>query len=250
MFGIEFLDANLTEPYMNWNAFDMPDPTNLVLTFYLAVVIEEAAENSQLHNDPEIVYPVHGGMALILDCYFTTFNINYTFFNGSVVDYMAEIASSTIAWDFNSPLGDEGTLTALSQGVDLALGEPSSAALARTWAKSYSSVAVAILASVYEARPTLVESLVQDVVVTKILLAQVWAIVALNVLFATIGLILGISALRVDSFSVPAVQKGLGVEGLVACLFETDRTGEEWLKAGMLGRAMTRRVIILGIDWP
>jgi hypothetical protein len=66
----------------------------------------------------------------------------------------------------------------------------------------------------------LAETRIQSILVTKIARAPVLAIATLNVLFALLGLSLGIVALVVDSESVSAVQRGLGVEGLVASLLE------------------------------
>lgn len=214
-----FLDANLTQPYIfSSNSNDVIQTTS---SWYLGVAVRTApsAQSALLRQDPDIITPFHGGMAYILGCEINAYNVNYSFSNGSIGSFSTTGANGTITWLFNGAIGWLPS-DYMQPGIDISLAETTVADLARTWAKYYSGLAVSIMASVHEGRPNLNESTVQTIIVSKVPIGPLLGLVVLNILFSILGLWLGFVAFRSASSPVAAVSGGLNVEGLVAQLFE------------------------------
>lgn len=176
-----------------------------------------------LQKDPDITVPLHGGMALILLCNVTSYNVNYSYYNSTIDNITKTVANGTLSWLFNSLLGPTaGSQLSLEQIVDTAFSKANTAAeIANTWATAYSKMAVSILASIHDGHPNLAENVSQASIVTKISRPAFLALVILNAIFALLGLWLGVWAFLIDSSSVSAIAGGLSVEGMVPSVFES-----------------------------
>jgi len=237
MFGAEFFDSNFSQPYANHTVFTAGstaiDTNQQPSSFVLALAVRTSFGTSSvqtLQTDPEIILPEHGGLAFILSCNVATYDVTYTYFNSSITNVDTSPANGSTTWLWNNVMGGSGTIAHLQDGIDVASNEPTADALAHTWSRFYSEQAVAVLASAFDGRPNLEESFVQTSIVTKIARGPLMALVALNLLFALAGLLIGIVALVGDSAAVTAVSGGLSVEGLVGMLFGREGVMVEGMK--------------------
>lgn len=76
------------------------------------------------------------------------------------------------------------------------------------------------LASQLSSRPSLLTQVRSSKVVTRLPVAALWTLVAANTLYAVLGMVIAICAMRKASAEVGQVQMRLGVAGFVAALFE------------------------------
>lgn len=229
IYGAEFFDANFSQPYANHSVVtspkEIPNYSQLPSTILMAVVAKSpfaVGGQDELQQDPDIITPAHGGLAFVLSCNVTTFDVTYEFFNNSIVNAEISQANGTVTWLWNSVMGYFDSTAHLTQGLNAAILSPTAAIMAQVWARSFSEQAVAILSSAFNARPNLEESQVSSKIVTKIARWPLLTLVASNLVFALLGLALGLFVLVNDSAAVSAVTRGLGVEGIVARMFERE----------------------------
>lgn len=149
-----------------------------------------------IFDDPEMITPVHGGLAFVIYCNATVYEVQYSWVNGSVVSFDATETNTSMAKLVRAPmlyrrfaenfLGEAATVAALSN---------TSQELADKFSTSYSQAAMALAAGVFSRRRNVEEQVRSSFLVARVPKPPLYVLVGLNLLFAAVGLVLGAIAL-------------------------------------------------------
>ncbi len=177
---------------------------------------------------PEIVAPIHGGIAFVLSCSATLYDIEYDSVNGSVSRFITTASNNSVAniWQgvmaFTS--GNMGRPNLL-QASTLAAYSDSAQELADKMAFAYSKVALAVGAEAILPRPALAAQERDSFLVARVPAAPLFTLVITNLLFVCMGFVLTFVALASSGGEVREIQARLSVKGLIADRFESLRGG-------------------------
>ncbi len=198
--------------------------------FYWNAANLDSDSTNLLRADPEIVTPVHGGIAWVMACTSTAYLATYSFANGTLDYYeitkannsvadllMAALAYTTIGrWAMRQAAINAG-LAKTAQGV------------ADLLAVSYSQIAMSVVAGVMEAQPANQLQLRQSQLVARIPKAPLFTLLSSNLVFALTGVILAAVALGSMGGSsgkeLTDIQARLSNVGMVAAAFEPEKGG-------------------------
>lgn len=171
---------------------------------------------------PEIVTPVHGGIAFALLCSSKMYDIQYDSVNGSITQFIATPSNDSIAniWQGSMTYTTIGW-PSLQQAASLATFSNSAQELADKIALAYSRVALAVSADVVV--PSRASAAQRNSFVSRVQIAPLFMLVAANLLFVLLGVVLTIVALVAGNGEVHDVQTRLSIVGLVADSFEGSR---------------------------
>jgi len=180
---------------------------------------------------PEIVGVTHGGIAFVLFCAITLYDVEYDSVNGSVTRFVATPSNESVAniWQIPPGIsGDHGAPTLL-QAAELAIFSTNAQELADTIALAYSKSSLALGAQSVMRTPALAVQQRESFIVARVPAAPLFTLVIANILFAIVGVILcgiAFTASRGNG-DVREVQARLSIIGLVANNFENmaDREG-------------------------
>lgn len=192
--------------------------------FGIATLVSESLSNL-ISDVPDIVTPVHGGVAYVLGCSTTLYDITYTSVNSSITAFTASKSNESVANIWQGPMAY--TLVSqmsLQQAATVAtLGSKSAQEIADKFAVSYSTIALATGAQVIRRRPALEAQLRTVQLVTQVPKVPLYALVAANMVFVVGGVVLAAVALGSCGTESHEVQGRLSVVGLVADRFEQSR---------------------------
>ena len=179
--------------------------------------------------DPEMVVPVHGGLAFVIYCNTTVYDVQYSWVNGSVVLFDATESNTSMAklvrgpmypgYFANNFLGEAAKVAALSD---------TSQELADKFGTSYSQAAMALSAGVFSGRRNVEEQVRSSFLVARVPKPPLYVLVGLNLLYAAVGLVLGAIALALAAGRgqgqgrdrTKDIQAHLDFRALTAQLFE------------------------------
>lgn len=180
------------------------------------------AENST--SVPEIVGVVHGGIAFVLGCSVTVYNVEYDSVNGTVTRFVTAASNDSTAniWQTTMAQTNVGN-PYLQQAASLAAFSDSAQELADKIALAYSKVALAIGAQAVMPHPALAAQERTSSLVARVPLAPLFTLVTANLLFVALGFVLTGIALGTSGGEVRDVQARLSIVGLVADRFEALR---------------------------
>ena len=208
------------------------------------------ATSTMLQNDPEIVTPVHGGMAWVLSCNTTVYEVLYNYFNGTVSKPVIGLANDTIGGLIMAPTNYDFGLSNLEIATNIASFSVSSQELANKWANSYSQIALGLSSGVFSSRSNTEEQILKEILVARIPKAPLFTLVGLNLVYAVVGIALALYAIfgsRLDDGSAD-VRERLTIPGVVAeCFEESGGARDGTVKAEQLfverkGKGLTGRV--------
>ena len=175
-----------------------------------------------LTKDPDIVIPSHGGMAWVLHCETSVYDLIYTWLNGSVSSPSLTLSNGTTGGLVAATTIYEHALPKLEIAAILSSYSGSAQELATKWADQYSGIALALSSGVMTPRPNILEQIRTQQLVARVPRAPLYALVLLNLIYAALGVLLAIYALlftRIRSGTGAARQR-LTVHGVVAECFE------------------------------
>jgi hypothetical protein len=190
-------------------------------------------------NDPNLVVPVHGGVAFILLCNSTIYDMNYTSINGSLntLEYTLSNASVTNIFQGTISITNFGTAY-LQEAATLAGLSTSSEDISNQMALSFSKAILSAGAQALQASPAIAAQERSSLIVARVPKAPLFTVIILDLLFVVIGIAFSVLALASSSGGANAdvreVQARLSVVGLVADRFEgrSARGGIRDLKEG------------------
>jgi hypothetical protein len=173
---------------------------------------------------PEIVTPTHGGIAFVLLCSSKMYDIQYDSVNGSITQFIATPSNDSVAniWQGSMAYTSIGW-PSLEQAASLATFSNSAQELADKIALAYSRVALAVGADVVVPSRASAAQQRNSFLVSRVQAAPLFTLVAANLLFVLLGVVLTIVALVAGNGEVHDVQARLSIVGLVADAFEGSR---------------------------
>jgi hypothetical protein len=179
--------------------------------------------NADQQADGNVVTPEHGGSVWLLNCSTTTYTMTYDMINGTVHNAVAQVANGSLGTIINAPL--YWGLGALPlESVAVAAGQYNDTArIAEAFAQGYSTTAMAMSSGIMTSRTNLEEQLRQPRLVSKVPKAPLYALVGLNSLYAFLGTVLAILALRSSPADTNEIRQKLTTAGIVAASFEPER---------------------------
>ena len=175
---------------------------------------------------PEIVTPVHGGVAFVLSCSTTLYDIEYDSVNGTISRFVTTTSNDSVANIWQGVMafasGNVG-LPNLLQASTLAVFSDNAQELADKMALAYSKVALAVGSEVVMPKPALAAQERKSLLVARVQAAPLFTLAVANLLFVIMGFILTFKALVSSGGETREVQARFSVLGLIADRFESAR---------------------------
>ena len=180
-----------------------------------------------------IVIEDSSAVGIVLFCKHTIWDVNYTFLNSSWTIDGAVPSNTHLANITNIPLMLGSLQPYFDSRVDDVMNTIHEQELADRYAMAYSLASMAILEGNLENAPVKTAQIRGHMLVTRISKAPLFCLVALNLIYAALGLGLTLDALRVvrKNRYLIDVQARLGMAGLTAECFEGDDTVGQRVKA-------------------
>ena len=179
-----------------------------------------------LREDPKIVRPQHRGIAWILGCGSTVYDLTYSWVDGSIREPALQTSNGTTARIFAAPLGHKFADTTLANAAILASLNDNSQDLARTWSTIFSQAGIALSAGVMSPHQNLLEQPRTSRLVARVPKAPLFTLVGLNLSYAVVGIILAFVAMSSKPRHTREVQARLSLAGLAAACFESRERNE------------------------
>lgn len=193
--------------------------------FALAALVDAQESPEQLTSDPEIVTPVHGGLAFVLFCNTTVYDIEYTSINNSITRFTPTPSNDSVTNIFEG-ITDQAIFGSfyLQQAATLAGLANSSSDLADQMGLSFSKAFVSGGAEVLQPQPAIAAQERSSFIVARVPKAPLFIVVALDFLFALLGIALTVLAVfsSCGKNEVREIQSRLTITGLVADRFEKE----------------------------
>lgn len=223
-----------------WNTFYFTDSTmssqntlyGIHNPYYFAFAAVEgtAVQHAGLVHpqpvSPETVSVLHGGIAYLLFCTTTLYDIEYDSINGTVTRFVTTASNDSVANAWHGPIsttsGNVGGPT-LQQASALGILSNTAQELADIIALAYSRTALALGAQAVMRTPALAAQERQSFLVSRVPAAPLFTLVIANLLFVVFGIALAAVAIKTSGGDVREVQARLSIVGLVADRFEGQR---------------------------
>ena len=223
-----FLDPGLTR-YANAsftsNTRADPEAINIAHNPY-HLGVWAALLPSPTDQDPppsETIYTITGTLTYLLNCTTTVYDMTYSWINGTISSPKLSVANATMGTELQWPsylnLGKRYMDTA-AYGAG---AETTNQAIADAWSTSYSTTAMGLTAGFLSNRTNLLEQIRETRLVSRVSKVPLYFLIALNLLYAGIGLALAIIAMGSRPNDCNEVRERLSIVGLVAYAFEGDR---------------------------
>lgn len=171
--------------------------------------------------DPEIVRPYKGGLAWVLGCSTTVYEVAYSRVNGTVQAYSVTRANASLGGIISAPTNEVFAQTDFDIAARISSFHDNSQDLANEWASLYSQIALGLSAGIMSPRLNIRQQTRESFLVARIPKLPLFVLIGLNLLYAVVGILL---ALYCAYFCAPRttkdIQARLSVAGLVAFCFE------------------------------
>jgi hypothetical protein len=193
--------------------------------YYLGVwaYIIGMTATDELTEGGNVVIPMHGGITWLLNCEVTTYEMTYSWVNGTDRVDDLRVANGSMGTIVNAPIYYGLGKGAMESNAYSATGESNVEALAESYAFAYSRTAMALSSGIMSSRPTLLEQTRETVLVARIPKVPLYMLVAFNLLFAIVGIVLAAVALMGSPLATNDVRERLTIAGIVAFAFEGPR---------------------------
>ena len=176
-----------------------------------------------LQSDPQIITPVHGGLSWVLLCTVSVYDATYSWVNGSIGASTLTPANASVGGIIAAPLSENFGLSNLEIGTRIASFSLTAQDVADKWANSFSQTALGLSAGVMSPRTNLQEQIRTEILVARIPKVPLFTLIGLNLLYATIGLILALYAVCASRpRATRDVQARLSVAGMAAHFENSD----------------------------
>ena len=174
---------------------------------------------------PGIVTPVHGGVAFVLLCSITMYDVEYDSVNGTISRFVATPSNASVANIWQAPMAHVDVAQPnLQTAASVAASSAKNAQdLADQIALAYSKVALGVGAQSVRRAPAIAAQKRTALLVARVPKAPLFALVGANLLFALLGCILTGVALGTSGGETRDIQARLSIVGLVADRFEGGR---------------------------
>ncbi|KAK5465272.1 hypothetical protein LTS15_001835 [Exophiala xenobiotica] len=177
--------------------------------YYALGALFGTVSTTNLENETQIVTPVHGGVAFILSCAVTTYDIEYDSINGTVTRFVATPSNASVANIWQLPMAQANVAQSNLQTAALIAATTATNAqdLADQYALAYSKAALGVGAQSVQLAPALAVQQRSSFLVTRLPTAPLFCLIAANLAFVLLGTALttGSGPFEGDKASAPAV---------------------------------------------
>jgi hypothetical protein len=230
--GIVFYrDATLAEPSNTTSPSYLTYPANPQHLAAWARTELPSTPSQRVTHDVVTPADSSSGTTWLLNCTATAHTLTYALINGTLspslsVAHPANASTGTI---LNSPLYYGFGKVSLETAAYAASQYQTPQEMADSWARAYSRASVALSSGVMVGRADLEEMVRRRVLVSRVPKTPLFVLVALNVVYAVGGVVLGVWAWRTVGKGegvgdgVNDLRERLSTAGLVACAFEGER---------------------------
>jgi hypothetical protein len=194
--------------------------------YAMGAMFQTVTNQDIFDSSGEVVSPVHLGVAFLLSCSIEMYDIEYDSINGTITRFVAKPSNISVANAWQLPIEATGVATTNLQTAALVAATTATNAtdLADQFALSYSKAALGLGAQAVQLAPALAVNERSALLVTRLPKAPLFCLLAANLAFVVLGLVLTYVALTVSGGSVRDVQARLSIAGLVADRFEHGRS--------------------------
>jgi hypothetical protein len=234
-----YTDPQLTQSYdtgafnSSTDALDLsgrcvPD-AELINPVYLGVA--GRAGGQSLSGDPGVMEGQDGGYAdFVLSCSYTTYEVNYTWFNGTIQDVsFAQSPNGTLAEIYHGSQmysSIAGGAHDLELNIMHAAQQASSSGFIHEWGSLYSVKVLSTIAAYSAGRQSMQEQERTSFLVAKVPTIPLWFIMMCSLAYVVLGFALGFAAFKSSTSNVQDLAARLSLAGLTAAAFEErDGTG-------------------------
>ncbi|OQE37406.1 hypothetical protein PENCOP_c010G02018 [Penicillium coprophilum] len=203
------------------------DTTLISNPYHYSAVILANMRNARpiaLQNEPEVLSGGHGGATIVvLTCTSTVYDIEYSSINGTIKNWKSSNSNRSTALivqgtQRHTDVGDPN----LIQAVSIAGLGSSAQDMADQFALAYSQTALAVASGAFEPRAALASQVRERILVARVPKAPLFALIAANLLFVVLGILLAMIALIAVRGNTGEAQARLTIPALVASLFEVN----------------------------
>ncbi|KAH8750642.1 hypothetical protein BGZ57DRAFT_967313 [Hyaloscypha finlandica] len=232
--GVQFFqDSGLTQNFSNIggsgkpgvslfgsNQFTPANPVYIGAWGLLLGYLFSTGTASTLLNTIDFLFPETPGLGFILGCNMTAYDLNYVWYNGSVLVQQMVLSNTSLVRILTAPFVTElANLLPLGQ---TAIGQATPSAFLDTWATGFSSMALALSSGIMSPRVTVKEQTAISMLVARIPKAPLAVLVFLTLLYASVGILLACMAAQGGTGEAKIVQGYFSVTGLAAKCFENE----------------------------
>ena len=173
----------------------------------------------------DILGLTHGGIAFVLACTITQYEIEYDSVNGTVTRFVSTLSNDSVAnvWQVPPTINGYHAAPKILEATSTGIFSSTAQELADTIALAYSQAALALGAQAVIRTPSLAVQERKSFLVSRVPAAPLFTLVAANLLFGLLGVILALIAITSSGGDVREVQARLSIVGLVADRFEGQR---------------------------
>ncbi|KAK5557546.1 hypothetical protein LTR46_004574 [Exophiala xenobiotica] len=193
--------------------------------YYALGALFGTVSTTNLENETQIVTPTHGGVAFILSCAVTTYDIEYDSINGTVTRFVATPSNASVANIWQLPMAQANVAQSNLQTAALIAATTATNAqdLADQYALAYSKAALGVGAQSVQLAPALAVQQRSSFLVTRLPTAPLFCLIAANLAFVLLGTALTYVAISTSGGEVRDIQSRLSIVGLVADRFEGNK---------------------------
>ncbi|KAF2156486.1 hypothetical protein K461DRAFT_310937 [Myriangium duriaei CBS 260.36] len=176
--------------------------------------------------DPEVVQDGLSGVAFILLCNSTSFDVTYNSINGTITRFDRISSNDSVANYFHAPMAETFvSIPAILSAAQSAFTSSNSAQeLARLFATAYSNIVLAIGGQYMQRNPAVIAQGRQERLLTELKTRPFYTLLAVNMLFVVVGIVLTMWAvITVSDRAVYDFQNRISISGLAADRFEGSR---------------------------
>jgi hypothetical protein len=176
-----------------------------------------------LHQDPEIITPVHGGLAWVLGCSSVVCDLTYSWVNG-YFDRDWRQSNGSISQTLAAPFPYGLACSNLNNLAITSSFTDTADEMAEKWLTGFSQIAMPLAAGIVSPRQNLQEQSRTSMLVSRVPKAPLSTLIGLNLLYALLGILLMLYTL---CFAKPSetrdVQARLTLSGLAFCFEDEGR---------------------------
>jgi hypothetical protein len=211
------------DPDLNENITAQDRQTN---PFYFGtwsdVITNSDTGPNSIAQDPNIIVPKDGGLAWVLRCSSTVYDLTYTYINSTFGVPSLRKSNETLAQIMATPFPMGFACSTLTNLAIISAISDSADELANKWSTGFSTTAVAMAAGIMSPHRNLQEQSRTSMLVARVPKAPLFTLIVLNLIYATIGIALAIYAATNQPTEARNVQARLSVAGLAAACFEAE----------------------------
>jgi hypothetical protein len=222
--GVEFYqDPQLTQNFTTVDgalgAGGWYPPANPVYIGAYGLVLGFDDSSSPLFNSSEFVATETQGLAFILGCNMTVYDLEFVWHNGIVSVQQMTLSNTSVVRVLTAPFVTQ--LANLANLAQSAAGEDTPRAFLDTWTTGFSEMVLGLCAGIMSPRANIMEQVRISTLVARVPKAPLLALVSLNLLYAVVGVVLAVIAAGTGPSETKNVQGRLSMAGLAAKCFES-----------------------------